>query len=157
MSEPQPPQQQQSGMVQTIIHAVKGLTLTQALVIVLLAAVLVPSYLLYRIINDPEMVGRFLSSYEEYTSDKTSCVLRIASLKGGGDQFGISTGFAAQGADQWVVTVLMDRRPSESEIESYCATLNQIVDFMRRPNAPSPKFPKTDEPLIWQYPSEGSP
>jgi hypothetical protein len=85
-------------------------------------------------------------------------VLRIASLKGGGDKFAISTGFAAQGNDRYVISVLMDRKPSEVEQQSYCATLTAIVDHMRRPEqAPSPTFPHSDEPLIWHYPAEGSP
>ena len=158
MPEPVTPSPQQpEGLWQTVIHAVSSMTLTQALIIVLLLAVTVPSYLLYRVINDPEMVGRFLSSYEEITSDKTPCVMRIASLKGGGDQFAISTGFAAQGNDRYVISVIMDRRPSEVEQQSYCATLTAIVDHMRRPEAPSPTFPNSDEPLIWHYPQGGLP
>jgi hypothetical protein len=86
-----------------------------------------------------------------------SCVLRIASLKGGGDKFAISTGFAAQGNDQYVVSVIMDRKPSEVEMQSYCQTLQLIVDHMRRPETPSPKFPNSDEELIWHYPPEKSP
>jgi hypothetical protein len=161
MTEPVQQQNPQNpppeGLWQTVIHALKNMTLTNALVIVLLLAVTVPSYLLYRVINDPEMVGRFLSSYEEIISDKVSCVLRIASLRGGGDTYGISTGFAAQGNDRYVISVLMDRKPSEVEIQSYCATLTAIVDHMRRPETPSPTFPNSDEPLIWHYQLEGSP
>jgi hypothetical protein len=93
---------------------------------------------------------------QKVTSDKTPCVL-ASSLRGGDDQYGISTGFAAQGSDQYVISVLMDRKPSETEQQSYCATLTAIVDHMRRPEAPSPTFPNSDVPLIWHYPAEGSP
>jgi hypothetical protein len=153
----QPPPSQEPGIWQTIVRAVTSMSLTQALVIALLLAVVVPSYLLYRAVNDPAMLGRFLSSYEEISSDKVACVLRIASLRGGGDEYGISTGFAAQGNDRYVISVLMDRKPSEVEIQSYCEVLQRIVDHMRRPESPSPTFPGTEEPLIWHYPQEESP
>lgn len=160
MTEPQPPPQpnQQQGFWQAVIGVISGMTITQALVVLILLVALVPSYLLYRVINDPELAGRFLSSYEEISSPETSCILRIASLRGGGDEYGISTAFAAQGNDRYVISVLMDRKPSEVEIQSYCATLTAIVDHLRRPEtAPSPKFPHSEEPLIWHYPVEKSP
>ena len=95
----------------------------------------------------------FPSRYEEFTN-KTSCVLRVASLRGGGDTWAISTGFAVQGNDRYNVTVILGHKPDDAELMSYCATLNEIVDFMRRPDAPPPKYPNSDEPLIWQYPAE---
>jgi hypothetical protein len=129
------------------------MTLTQALIVVLLVVALAPVYLLWL---DPALLGRFLSSYEEQDTG-TSCVLRIASLKGGGDEYALATGLAAQGNDRYVISVLVgSKRPTEVEIQSYCATLTAIVDHLRRPEAPAPTFP-SGEPLIWHYPSEGSP
>jgi hypothetical protein len=151
---PQPPvpQQPPEGWVATVAHFVTHMSLTQVLILALLMAILIPSYLVWRALNDPAMLGRFLSSYEEITSDKIPCILRIASLQGGGDQFAISSGFAAQGSDQWVVSVIMDRRPSETEIASYCETIQLLIDYMRRPDAPAPTFPDSEDPMIWRYP-----
>ena len=103
------------------------------------------------------LLNTFLSRFEEFTNDKISCTLRVASVRGGGDHYSISTGFAFQGSDRYTVGVIMDRKPDPSELESYCATLNAIVDFMRRPTAPLPKYPNSDEPLIWQYPQGAQP
>jgi hypothetical protein len=154
MSSQQPNPPPNETRLQGWANVVKGLSLTNALVIVVLVIALVPAYLLYTLVNDKVMMGKFLSSYEEISSDKTPCTLRVASLSGSGDTFGISTGFAYEGSDKWVVSVILTHHPDAQEIYSYCATLNLLVDFMRRPNAPSPSFPNTDKPLIWQYPSE---
>lgn len=135
-------------------NLVKNMTLTNALVVVVLVFALVPAYLLYTLVNDKAMMGRFLSSYEEISSDKVACTLRVASIRGGGDTYGISTGFAYEGSDKWLVSVIIEHQPDAQELNSYCETLNLIVDFMRRPNAPSPTYPNSDKPLIWQYPSE---
>jgi hypothetical protein len=156
-AQPQPPEQRSpEGIVAAVAHFAKGLTLTNVLAIGALAVVLVPSYLLWRLLNDESMLGRVLSSYEE-KEDKSGCTLRIASLRGAGDTYAISTGFAAQGADQWVISVIMSRTPSETDINSYCETLQRIVDHMRRPDQPPPTYPGTDIPLIWRYPANGSP
>jgi hypothetical protein len=155
--KPEPPHKAPEGVVAAIAHFAKGLTLGNVLAIALLLVVLVPSYLLWRLLNDAPMLGRVLSSYEEI-ADKSGCTIRIASVRGGGDTYAISTGFAAQGADQWVISVIMTRKLSETEIQSYCESLRMIVDHMRRPNtAPDPTFPGTDVPLIWHYPLPKSP
>ena len=154
MTEPPP---DRVGQLGGLVNIVKSLSLTNVLIIALLVMLAVPTYILWRALNDESLLNTFLSRYEEFTSDKMSCTLRVASLRGGGDYYSISTGFAVQGSDRYTVGVIMDRKPDDSELESYCATLNLIVDFMRRPNAPSPKYPNSDEPLIWQYPAQESP
>jgi hypothetical protein len=151
MTEQPPPHQ--TGVVVAVLNAVKGMSLTNVLVILVLAVVLLPSYLMWRMLNDPAMLGRFLSSYEEVTSDKWPCTLRIASLRGSGDQYSISTGFAYQGSERWTLAVLMDRKPTDSEMLSYCETLQLLVDFMRDPTKHPPPFPGTEEPLIHMYPN----
>ena len=161
MAEPQPPPERPpertpEGVVAAIAHFAKGLTFGNVLSIAALAVVLIPSYLLWRLLNDSAMLGKVLSHYEEVT-DKSGCTIRIASVRGAGDTYAISTGFAAQGADQWVISVIMDRKPSETEVLSYCETLQRIVDHMRRPDQPVPTYPGTDVPLIWQYPPDDSP
>lgn len=151
MTEQPPPQP--SGVVVSLINAIKGMSLTNVLVIIMLAVVVVPSYLLWRLLNDPTMMGRFLSSYEEQTSQQWPCTLHIASLKGGGDTYAISAGFAVQGSEEWALTVRMDRKPTDQEMVSYCQALYLLIDFMRNPDARTPTFPGTDEPLVHPYPS----
>lgn len=151
----QPPSAQQHGMLERAISSVKGLSLTNVLVIALLVILAIPSYALYQIINDQQLLGRVLSSYEEITSDKTPCTLRIASLRGAGDTYSISAGFAYQGAERWTISVLMDRDPRVGdELNSYCETLQLLIDFMRDPNAHPPPFPHTEDPMIQMYPKE---
>jgi hypothetical protein len=150
---PSPPDNR-IGMVGEAVAIVKGMTLTNVLIIALLVVIAIPSYVLYRTMNDDSMLNKFMSFYEEISSDKVSCTMRIGSVRGAPPIYSISTGFAFQGSDRWTVGVIMSHKPNDGELTSYCATLNLIVDYMRRPNAKSPTYPNSDEPLIWRYPED---
>jgi hypothetical protein len=153
MTEPQP-QPDRVGQVGGMVNIVKGLSLTNVLIIALLVAIAIPTYILWRFLNDASLLNKFTSFYEEIASDKTSCTIRIASQRGAHPVYSISTGFAYQGSDRYTIAVLLTNGPpDEGVVASYCETLNLIVDYMRRPNAPSPTFPNSDDPLIWHYPS----
>lgn len=155
MVEPQSPQQQPAGVLVTLIHAVKGMSMANILSVVALSLIIVPSYLLYTVVNDPAMMGRWLSSYEEVSTDKSPCTLKIASLRGGGDSYGISAGFAFQGSDKWVLSVIIEtRKPTPEEFNSYCEALMLLIDFMRDPTKHPPPFPGTSEEIIHMYPDE---
>jgi hypothetical protein len=145
---PQPPT---DGRFLGWLNAVKGLTFANAAVIVMLVIVAVPTYLVYRTINDEKLLDRFMSHYREYSAQQSPCTVREARAQGGTESWGISTGFAYTGSDRYIVSVVMDHMPNNTDINSYCATLNLIVDFMRDPDAESPSFPDTDEPIIRQY------
>jgi hypothetical protein len=145
-------------MIATIADIIKGLSLTNVLIIALLVLIAVPSYILYRFLNDASLLNKFTSFYEELSNENSSCTLRIASQRGADPFYSISTGFAFQGSDRYTVGVILTHKPDEGQLVSYCETLNLIVDYMRRPDAKSPTFPNSDDPLIWQYvPPEGSP
>jgi hypothetical protein len=118
------------GRIAGWLSAVRGLTLTNAVVIVLLVAVMIPAYFVYRALGDPALLDRFLSSYTELPPAGTSCTIRQASMRGGPDVWSISRGFAFQGSDRWSVAVLLDRRPTDEDVTTYCATLGIIVDHM---------------------------
>jgi hypothetical protein len=152
-----PPQQDTVTTVGGMIKIIKGMTLTNVLIIALLVTIAIPTYILYRFVNDASLLNKFTSFYEEISTDKSPCTLRVASQRGAEPFFAVSTGFAYQGSDRWTISVLLGHRPDDGEVASYCETLNLIVDYMRRPNAKSPTYPNSDEPLIWRYPPEGSP
>jgi len=149
-----PEQPDRIGQVGGIVSIIQSMTLTHILILALLVALLAPTYVLWRAMNDQSMLNTFLSRYEEFADEHSPCILRVFSKRGSGDQWAISTGFAYQGNDKWVISVQVDNKPDPTELQSYCETLQRIVDFMRRPSAASPTFPGTDEPLIWQYPQE---
>lgn len=156
MSEqsPLPQQNPTDSRVGFFVGLVKSLSLTNVLVIALLVLVAIPTYMLYRALNDESLLGKFLSHYEEHNTQNVACVWREASQRGGPDLHSISTGIAYQGTDRWVVSVILDRAPTPDELTSYCETLHLLVDFMRRPDAKPPTFPGSQDPLIWKYPSE---
>jgi len=147
-----PPPADRVGTAAGLVNIVKGLSLTNVLIIALLIAIAIPTYILWRFLHDASLLNKFTSFYEEIASDKTPCTLRIASIRGADPTYAISTGFAFQGSDRWTVNVIMNHKPDDGEIVSYCETLNLIVDYMRRPDAKSPTYPNSDEPLIWRYP-----
>jgi hypothetical protein len=116
------------------LNAVKGLTISNVVVIALLAFVAVPVYIIYRALQDEKLLDRFLTTYEELTSQQVGCALRHVKERGGPNQWGISTGFAFQGADRWNVAVILDRQPSAEEIVTYCEALKLIADRLLQTN-----------------------
>jgi hypothetical protein len=130
MTEAPPPEGKYLGW----LNAVKGLTISNVVVIALLAFVAVPIYIIYRALNDEKMLNRFLSTYEEQSSQQVGCALRHVRQRGGPDLWGISTGFAFQGSDRWNVSVILDHQPASEEIVSYCEALKLIADRLLQTN-----------------------
>lgn len=155
--KPPPETDDRVGQIGGLVKIVQSISLTQVLVIALLVAIGMPTFIIWRFLNDSSLLNKWTSFYEEISTDKSPCTLRIASQRGAEPFYAVSTGFAYQGSDRWTISVLLGHRPDDGEIASYCETLNLIVDYMRRPNAKSPTYPNSDEPLIWRYPPEGSP
>jgi hypothetical protein len=139
-------------MVGQAAEIVKGLNLSNILIIALLLGLGLPTFVIWRMMNDASLLNKFTSFYEELSSDKVSCTLRVGSQRGADPMYSLTTGFAIQGSDRYTVGVTLKDRPDDAELVSYCATLDLIVDFMRRPNAKPPTYPGSEEPLIWQYP-----
>jgi hypothetical protein len=110
------------------LAAIKGLTLTNAVVIVMLVVVAAPAYVLYRALNDPAVLDRFMSSYREYPPSPSGCTIREVKMRGGTRAWGLSAGFAFQGTDRWAVNVVLDHAPTDAETESYCASLKLLID-----------------------------
>jgi hypothetical protein len=153
MTEPQSSPPHDGGWIHGLVNSVKGLTLTNIIVILILVVAAIPAYTLYRVLNDETMLYRFLSSYREVPNPipDSNCTLREVSMRGGGDTWGISTNFASLGNDRWQIGVTIGHSPSTEDIETYCAVLNSIIDFMRKPHQDLPVSPGTNEPLIWKY------
>lgn len=137
------------------LNAIKGLTLTNVLVIILLILVSTPVYIIYRALNDEVLLDRFLSHLRELSAQQTNCTLREARLRGGKTIWAISTGFAYQGADRYLISVGLEVAPTTEQLYSYCETLNLIVDFMRESDVESPNFPGTDIPIVRKYRANG--
>jgi hypothetical protein len=132
------------------LSAVKGLTVTNAIVIILLVVAIAPAYVVYRALDDPALLDRFLSSYHVVSSQLSDCTLRTGRQRGEPAVWSISTGFAYEGPSRWVISVLLEREPTMEEQISYCATLEAIVDHMHGGGENLP------EGLIWQYADPGS-
>ena len=130
MSDPPPQPDHKLGLVEGAANVVKGLTLSNVLVIALLAVIAVPVYVIYRALGDDSLMDRFMSTYEEVSSQQAGCTLRHVQARGGPDLWGISAGFAFAGADRWYVNVVLTHAPSNEEIQSFCSALKLIADRM---------------------------
>jgi hypothetical protein len=156
MNAPPPPAAGPEGWFATIVHAIRSLTFTNVIVIVILVIVLIPAWMIYRVLNDEQLLFRFLSSYREIPNPVlgSNCTLREVSIRGAGDTYGISTNFATLGNDRWQIGVTLGSKPSHQDIETYCEVLNKVIDKMRDPTLPPPTAPDDPtQPLIWPYPS----
>jgi hypothetical protein len=120
------------------LTAVKGLTISNAVVVVMLVIAAIPAYFVYRALNDQSLLDKFMSAYREIPSPGSNCTIREARVRGGSNIWSIGTGFAYQGTDRWTVSVILDHLPTEADIISYCTTLNIIVDDMHGDNAGPP-------------------
>ena len=129
MNEPSPPPPQ-DGKLLGWMTAVKGLTISNVLVIALLMVIAVPVYIVYRALNDEKIMDRLMSTYEEVGNQQSGCAVRHVKERGGPDLWGVSSGFAFQGADRWYVNVILSHAPTTEEVYSYCESLKLIADRM---------------------------
>ena len=128
---------ERDGRLSGWLTAVKGLTITNVLVIFLLALIAAPGYVVYKAVNDPAVMDRLLSTYREYPT-QAGCTLREVQQRGGQKLWGMSAGFAFQGSDRWAVQVVLDHEPTQEERDSYCASLKLLVDSWVNINEASP-------------------
>jgi hypothetical protein len=127
VSEPPP----QEGKYLGWLNAIKGLTISNVIVIAALAIVAVPVFVVYKAVSGNEkLLNRFLSTYEEETNQQSGCMLRHVQQRGGPDQWAVSSGFAFTGADRWFVSVVLNHAPGSEEIVSFCESLKLIADKM---------------------------
>src|SRR5215510_8481877 len=124
---PAPPRDKYIGW----LNAVKGLSLGNVLVIALLVVIAIPVYIIYKALGDDALMDRLMSTYEEKESSQmVGCTFRHVQARGGPDTWGISAGFAYQGTDRWMISVITPREPSNEEFVSNCEALKLIVDKM---------------------------
>jgi hypothetical protein len=131
-------------VVEWISH-LKGMTFRNVGVILALAAVAIPGYLVYRLATDPKFASVFFSTYSELPIPATDCFMRVASVSGGSEDFRVSRPFAYSGRDRWVVSIETPDEPNADQTVALCNLLGSLIAYARDPeNNPSPAFPGTD-------------
>lgn len=125
-----PPPDRRLGVADGLANIVKGLSLQNVLILFLLVVIAIPAYTIWQALHDDKLMDRFLSTYEEITSQNVGCSMRHLQRRGGPNEWSVSSGFAYQGTDRWVVSVWMGREPNGEEINSYCESLKLIADRM---------------------------
>lgn len=132
MTEPPPSE----GKLAAAASVVKGLSLGNVLIIALLVVIAIPAYLVYKLLNDPIVMDRLMSSYHEYPSQISGCTLREVKERAGPDMWSVSTGFAFHGSARWYIAVAMTAKPSDAEITTHCEALKRIADDLLRATPP---------------------
>lgn len=118
------------------LTAVKGLTITNVLVIAMLVIIAIPAYVIWKALHDEKLLDRFLSTYEELGNQQSGCTVRHVQARGGPDLWGVSAGFAFQGDVRWFVNAVLDHEPDREEIVSYCEALKLIADSLHKDGEP---------------------
>ena len=125
MTEEPPP----AGRGLALLAAVKGLTWSNVLVLAGIAIIAIPVYTVYKALGDDKLLDRLMSQYE-VIGTKHGCAVRHVQERGGPGLWGVSSGFAFQGADKWFVNVMLDHAPTDDEVAAYCGSLKLIADRM---------------------------
>jgi hypothetical protein len=131
LTEPLP-----EGKLAAAASVIKGLSLTNVLIIALLAVIAVPVYVVYRALNEPAVMDRLMSSYREYPNQISGCTMREVKERGGPDMWSVSAGFAFHGSARWYIAVAMSTKPSDTEIAAHCEALKRIADSLLRAQPP---------------------
>jgi hypothetical protein len=128
---------------------IKGLTMKNIGVIVILILIAIPTYFTYRITNDEKFASIFFSTYSEHPIPATDCFMRVASVSGHGEDYRVGRPFAYSGRDRWVLSIETPNKPSDDDAVSLCKVLGAIVEYARDPlNKPTPVFPNTDTKIF---------
>ena len=137
------------GALGRIVELIKGLTLTNVLVIVLLGLAIGPAYLTWRVINDENLLSLIMSSFSEKPMPGTDCAMRVAALRAGRSTYYISLSYAYSGNDRWYIGVNTPVEPTPEAAKAYCDVLDQIIAHARG-EAPVPNFPNSKRPMFQQ-------
>lgn len=130
-------------MTEWLSH-LKGMTFRNVGVILALAAVAIPGYLIYRLTTDNDFASIFFSTYSEEVIPATDCFMRIASTSGGSEDYRISRPFAYSSRDRWVISIETPDAPSADQSVALCNKLGEVIAYARDRSKPSPSFPGGD-------------
>jgi hypothetical protein len=129
----------------------KSLTFRNVGVILALAVVAVPGYLVYRLATDPQFASVFFSTYSEASVPATDCFIRIASVSGGREDYRVSRPFAYSGRDRWVISIETPDEPNADQTVALCNLLGEVIAYARDRSKKSPNFPGGDTPMFPEH------
>jgi hypothetical protein len=112
-----------------VARVLQSLTLRNVAILALVIGLVIPVFVIWKLLSDPALLDRFFSSYRVIRTEG-GCTVRVVAESGGPEQWSISTGFAAGGNERWTIGVVLEREPTGEQIVSHCATLLHIVDAL---------------------------
>lgn len=144
----EPPRVDRVGMLDRMLNVVKGLTYTNVAIMALLLLLLVPVYLVYRILGDQNLMGAVFNVYSELDAP-TDCLLAFQQPAGGSGAYIVRAVLAERNAEVWYVSVKLRFKPDDQAMTQYCGAATQVVDFANDPNnSPVPIFPGSDRKIV---------
>lgn len=144
-------------LLQKLLDAIKGLTFVNVAVLAALIVLLIPAYLMWRIMNDAALFNAVFSDYTELESP-TDCQLTFQQASGGRGFYLIRLNLAQRSREIYAVSVRLDwpHAPDGEAIRRYCATLEALVAYGRDPlNVPIPHFPGSERNILPHAPPRG--
>jgi hypothetical protein len=135
-------------LLQKVLDAVKGLTIVNVVVIGLLAIILVPLYVGWRMLNDPNLMGAVFNIYSEIETT-SECPLAYEQPAGGQGRYVIRAVLAERNAETWYISTKVKFQPDDQAMTLYCAALTALVDYIRDPNnEPVPVYPGSERRIV---------
>lgn len=136
------------GLVDRLVDIVKGLTLTNVLILALLIILIVPLYLAWRVLNDQDLQGKLFNTYSELEAP-SDCLLTFQQAAGGSGHYVIRAILAERPAETWYISTRIRFKPDDKAMYLYCAASSQLIDFMRDPNNTAPPvYPGSDRRIV---------
>lgn len=141
-------------IVDKLLVSVKGLTLLNAVVIVMLLFAMFPAYVGWKMLNDTNLLSLVMSQYEELPSE-TDCSLAMGQASGASPTYFVRNVFQERANEVWYAAVKIKFKPDDEAMRKYCASLDTVIEYMREPTkAVEPKFPGSERLLF--PPSRGA-
>jgi hypothetical protein len=134
-------------LLQKLLDSVKGLSLSNVLVLALLALIAVPAYVGWKVINNPALMSIVFSDFEEIPS-VTDCNLFRAQSSGSAAFWAVTNQFGQRNAESWSIAVRVKFLPDAAAMRDYCASLEAVVSYLRDPTSDLPTFPGSNKVIF---------
>lgn len=136
-------------LLERLLVAIKGLTFVNVAVLAVLVLLTVPVYFVYRMLNDPQLMGAVLSEFREIRT-KTDCSLYYSQSAGSAPTWSVTNQFAERNAEEWAIVVRIKFEPDDAAMRDYCSSLEDVIRYLHDPDLPPPAFPGSAKTMVWR-------
>jgi hypothetical protein len=113
-----------------LLNAIQEMTWQTALIIVLLAFIAAPVYVVWKFATDQTFRHDFMSSYEHVSADVT-CAVMIASTAQTSDRMQIAAAYDARNRIERIIVHRSEGELNDAEIQRVCDEVQKDAQIMR--------------------------